>query len=106
MEIREPHLVHSDSMGHPYTFWQQVRETSDGCCVIGNGQTKCEAISDAQKHFDAYETFLALPDISKLEVLIDKPSILDKDKELAIRIMGKLVIALYNHTMENLREHD
>lgn len=93
METEEPHIVRADNMGEPTTYWRQFRHTSDGCCVIGTGHTKQQAMDDAEKNFIAYEAFLSLPDVHRLDAIVAQP-MHDKERDIAIRILAKLIMEM------------
>lgn len=89
----EPHLVTSDNMGDPVTYWRQFRTSSDGNVIIGTGATKEQAREDAEKTYQAREEYLRLPEYKRLEILIAKDELYQKDSTEAIKILGHIVLS-------------
>lgn len=83
-----------DCMGNPTPgYWRCFETCSDGCTVIGTGQTEDEALLDATIKRNYQEDYLRLPSIERLKILLAGDLLSTASKE-ALKIIGKLVIDL------------
>jgi hypothetical protein len=72
-------------------YWRDFAQCSDGTYVIGTGATAEEAESKAVQRVQERETYLQLPDVERLRMLV-KGDLLDTDQREAIRLLAKLLI--------------
>ena len=88
----EPHLVTSDNMGNPHTYWRQFRRVSDGSYITAVGATQEQAIEDAAITLGKREEYLALSPLTRLQILINQDYLLQREITEAIKIIGYILI--------------
>lgn len=93
----------TDCMGNPTPgYWRCFEDCSDGTVVIGTGQTEDEATIDATIKRNGQEVYLSLPSIERLKILLAGDLLSTASKE-ALKILGKLVIDLYEKPLPEKR---
>jgi hypothetical protein len=82
-------------MGQQEIFWREFLTAGDGSIVVGMGDTKEKAETNALSKLNAYEMTLALPDKERLKLLLTGDNlghICPSDQEKALKLMGQILL--------------